>query len=91
MKKTDLVEAVAVRLDSSKEEALNAVNAVIDEIVYQVSAGETVTVTGFGTFQASHREARTTHNPRTGDPMQVKAHVLPRFKPGQTFKKAVNN
>lgn len=90
MKKTDLVEAVAVRLDSSKEDALNAVNAVIDEIVYRVTAGEKVTVTGFGTFEAAHREARTANNPRTGEPMQVKAHALPRFKPGATFKRAVN-
>ncbi|NUS45087.1 MAG: HU family DNA-binding protein [Mycobacteriaceae bacterium] len=89
MNKTELVAAVAARLDQSDATARSGVEAVFDEIARQVAAGERVVVTGFGTFDRADRAARVARNPRTGKPMQVPAARVPRFTAGQTLRNLV--
>lgn len=91
--KAELIEAVAARADLKKAEATRAVEALFDAegvIVEALRSGAKVQVTGFGTFQAKHREARTGRDPRTGDSIQIKAATVPGFKAGQAFKDALN-
>ena len=51
--------------------------------------GETVTVTGFGTFSTRKREARQGRNPRTGESISIAASNMPSFKAGKTLRDAV--
>ena len=51
---------------------------------------EQVTVVGFGTFYAGKREARTGRNPRTNEPISIKAARLPKFRAGKALKDAIN-
>lgn len=90
MNKAQLVAAVADTLGGRKEAAAAAVDAVLDTIVREVTAGGTVNVTGFGTFEQVERGARIARNPQTGEPVAVLATVLPRFRPGQAFKDHVD-
>jgi DNA-binding protein HU-beta len=46
-------------------------------------------LTGFGTFSVRERPARTGHNPKTGEPMEIKASKAPVFKAGKTLKDAI--
>ena len=55
-----------------------------------MSKGESVALTGFGTFSVSQRAARTGRNPQTGATIQIKASKAPKFKAGKTLKDAVN-
>jgi DNA-binding protein HU-beta len=89
MNKAELVAAVAQRADSSPTEARKHVDAVLEEIVAGVSAGERVALTGFGTFDSTTRAARTARNPRTGASIDVPAAVVPRFRTGARFKATV--
>jgi DNA-binding protein HU-beta len=52
--------------------------------------GGTVSLVGFGTFAVGKRAARTGRNPRTGEPMTIKASTQPKFKAGKALKDAVN-
>jgi DNA-binding protein HU-beta len=52
--------------------------------------GNAVTLVGFGTFNVRRREARTGRNPRTGEPIQIKASNLAVFKAGKGLKDALN-
>ena len=54
------------------------------------SKGEEVTLVGFGTFYAGNRAARTGRNPRTGEPVEIKAAKLPKFRAGKALKDAIN-
>ena len=56
-----------------------------------LAGGGSVKITGFGTFSVSHRAATTGRNPRTGEPIQIKASKQPKFKAGSPLKDAVNN
>ena len=52
--------------------------------------GETVTLTGFGTFTVRSREARQGRNPRTGESITIAASRVPAFKAGKALRDAVN-
>lgn len=90
MNKAELVEAIAAATDMSKSGAETVVNAFVSTITNCLKSGDKVTLTGFGTFSVSHRAARTARNPRTGEPIQVKAAKVPKFKAGAGLKSAVN-
>jgi DNA-binding protein HU-beta len=87
--KEDLARDVAARTDSDVGQAKAAVEATIEAITAQVSAGNEVRLTGFGKFSSVHREAREGRNPQTGESMQIAAKTVPKFSAGAEFKKAV--
>jgi DNA-binding protein HU-beta len=89
MNKTELVDAVAQATDLSKVAAGKAVTAVLDAIQGTLEKGGSVVLTGFGTFSMRERPARAGHNPKTGQPMEIKASKTPVFKAGKTFRDAV--
>jgi len=90
MNKGEFVEAVAAKGEMSKAEAAAAVEAVLDSVTDAMQKGDQVTLVGFGTFLVRKREARTGRNPRTGEPLQIKASNVPSFKAGKALKDAVN-
>lgn len=93
MNKAELIEAVASRLDMAKTDATRAVEALFGTdgiIVETLRRGDKVQITGFGSFQAKQRAARTGRDPRTGNAIQIKASTQPTFKAGQGFKDALN-
>ena len=89
MNKGDLVNEVAKVL-STKKDAQNAVDCVLDTIVGSLQKGSDVTLVGFGTFKVASRKARQGRNPQTGAVIQIKASKVPKFVPGKAFKEAVN-
>ena len=90
MNKTELTEAVAAAADLSKASAGRTVDAVIETISGALKSGDQVAIAGFGTFLVRERGARTGRNPRTGEPMEIKASKVPAFKAGKALKDAVN-
>jgi len=90
MNKTDLVDAVAQATDTSKADAANAVDAVLDTITDALKSGDGVQLIGFGNFSVADRAAREGRNPRTGETIQIAASKQPKFKAGKALKDAVN-
>ncbi len=89
MNKAQLVEAIADKV-GGRQQAADAVDAVLDAIVRAVVAGERVSVTGFGSFEKVDRPARYARNPQTGERVRVKKTSVPRFRAGQGFKDLVS-
>lgn len=90
MSKQDLISAIADAAGITKRAASDALEAFIGSITKELKKGNSVTVTGFGTFRVSKRAARTGVNPR--NPMQkisIPAMKVPSFKAGKTLKDAV--
>ena len=90
MKKAELIDAVADAADISKAAAARSVDTVLEVITESLKNGNSVTLVGFGTFSSRRREARTGRNPRTGEPIQIKASNLAVFKAGKGLKDALN-
>ena len=89
MNKADLIDEVAKVL-SSKKEAKEAVECVLSTITSTMKKEEAVTLIGFGTFKVDDRKARTGRNPRTGEPIEIKAKKVPKFVAGKALKDAIN-
>ncbi|MDX3312904.1 HU family DNA-binding protein [Streptomyces sp. NPDC054884] len=89
MNKAQLVEAIADKL-GGRQQAAEAVDAVLDAIVRATVAGDRVSVTGFGSFEKVDRPARYARNPQTGERVRVKKTSVPRFRAGQGFKDLVS-
>lgn len=88
MNKAQLVDALTARL-GDRRAAAAAVDAMVEVIVDTVGSGDSVTLTGFGVFEARRRAPRTARNPRTGDTVPVGETVVPSFRPGAAFKDRV--
>jgi DNA-binding protein HU-beta len=90
MNKQELIAGVADASGLSKGDASKAVEGVFDAIERALKKGDEVRLVGFGTFSVSRRKASTGRNPRTGEPMQIKASSQPKFRAGKGLKDAVN-
>ena len=90
MNKNELIAAVADASGLSRSDSTKAVEGVFDCITRALSKGDEVRLVGFGTFSVSRRKASTGRNPRTGEPMPIKASSQAKFKAGKGLKDAVN-
>lgn len=86
MNKTEFIEALAERYDGDRRKAEKALESVIDTIAREVSKGEKVAITGFGSFEKRVRGARWVRNPQTGGRLKTKKKAVPKFTAGQHFK-----
>lgn len=90
MNKSDLIEHIAKNADINKAQATRALDATMDAIKQTLRRRGAVNLLGFGSFQIGKRSARTGRNPRTGQPVKIKAQKVPKFKPGKALRDAVN-
>jgi DNA-binding protein HU-beta len=90
MNKGELIEAVAGSAGLSRADATKAVDGVLESVTSTLKDGGSVSLVGFGTFSVKARAARMGRNPRTGEPIQIKASNVPGFKAGKALKDAVN-
>lgn len=90
MTKGDLVAHAAQAAGVTKKAAGEVLDSILASITKSLKKGETVTITGFGTFRISKRAARQGVNPRNpGQKIKIPAMKLPAFKAGKSLKDAV--
>lgn len=82
MNRRDLAERVASRHGLHLTAADDMVQAVLAEIARAVAVGESVSVTGFGTWEVVDRAARVGRNPRTGERVAIGPSRRVKFRPG---------
>ena len=88
--RADLSEIIYQRVGLSRTESAALVQSVLDEICGAAERGETVKLSGFGSFVVRSKGGRIGRNPKTG----VEAPILPRrvmvFKPSNVLKAKIN-
>ena len=89
MTKKDLVAAIAKETGLTKKDSEAALGAAVAAVTKALSKGESVQLTGFGTFSVKKRAARQGKNPKTGEAIKIKASKAPAFKAGKALKEAV--
>lgn len=93
MNKSDLVDALADRTGMTKADASRVTDALFGTddgiIVSALQDGDRVQITGFGTFEAKKRKARTGRNPRTGETIKIAATMTPGFRAGKGLKEGI--
>ena len=86
MTKTELIAAVAEKTGLTKKDADRVIAATFETISNAMAEGDKVQVSGFGIFDVKKREARTGHNPRTKEAIEIPASKQPAFKASKTLK-----
>lgn len=89
MNKADIINKVHDALGGTKVDAEKAVETAIDCIIDSLKNGDEVSIAGLGIFSAKMRNARTARNPRTGEPIEVPAMRVPKFRAAKALKDAV--
>jgi DNA-binding protein HU-beta len=93
MNKSDLVDALAEATGMTKADAGRAVDAIFSPdtgiVAKTLKKGGRVQITGFGTFEAKQRKARTGRNPRTGQTIRISATKTPAFRAGKGLKDGI--
>ncbi len=88
MNRSDVLSTVAAECDLSSAKVDAVLKAFEGAIGRSLAGGGEVRIAGFGTFKTSQRSARTSRNPRTGEPVDVPARTAARFIPGKGLKTA---
>ena len=89
MNKTDLIAALAQSSNLTKADASRCVDSFLDIIQSTLSAGESVTLPGFGAFSVKDRAARTGRNPQTGAAIKIPAKKVVKFRVAKACKEAI--
>jgi DNA-binding protein HU-beta len=89
MKQADLIAAVAKKTGLTARDAKGAVQTIFGTIQSGLAKGDSVRTT-LGTFSVSRRGARQGRNPRTGEPIKIKATKTVRFKASKPVKDKIN-
>ena len=90
MTRTELIAALAKETEMEKKETKIFLEAVTTLVEKTLKKGGEVPFKGLGKFKVQKRKARMGRNPRTGEPVQIKASNAPAFKAGKALKDAVN-
>ena len=89
MNKAQLIDAIAKDTSLTKAESKRALESTLDNIHKQLKKGNEVRLVGFGTFGIKRRKARRGINPRTQEPIKIKARNVPHFSAGSELKKGI--
>ena len=87
--KASLVSTIQETANVTKADAERVMDALINEVTKSLKAGGQVSIAGLGIFDTRIRKARTARNPRTGEPIEVPAMRVPKFRAAKALKDAV--
>ena len=92
MNRLELVECLAAKYGHkiAKTDIDRLLISCFEQIIDACAEGRTVTLIGFGTFEAVESAARTGRNPSTGQLIHIPAQRKPKFIPGTRFKETLN-
>lgn len=90
MTKLQLIEKAAKTSGMTKKEITDAYNALSEALCESLANGESVQISGFGTFAVRTRDAHTARNPQTGEMVNIPASRRVVFTAGKALKDKVN-
>jgi integration host factor subunit beta len=91
MNRADLIACLAAHAAKlTPKDAEISVSLILDSITSALARGDRVEIRGFGSFALSYRPPRQSRNPASGDPVQVPAKYLPKFKVGKELRERVD-
>jgi integration host factor subunit alpha len=86
-----LTETIYAQVGLSRNESAGLLDTVLERMSQALQSGESVKISGFGTFSVRQKGRRIGRNPKTG----VEVPILPRrvlvFRPSQVLKAHVNH
>ena len=90
MTKTQLVAALAEKMEADKKSAAAALDAIATIISDEVAGGGAVTLPGIGKIYCRERPERMVRNPATGEQIKKEADKVVKMTIAKALKDSVN-
>jgi DNA-binding protein HU-beta len=87
--KTQLVSHLAEKLELNKKQAAAFLENLADVAIKETKKNGVFVVPGLGRLVKAHRKARIGRNPQTGEPIQIKAKTVVKFRVAKAAKDAI--
>ena len=91
MNKSQLIKEVSSCTAYSQAMCEKIINSALDNITYELTRVNNVSLADFGVFTPKHRKKRMGRNPHTGELVPIPARTMPVFKAGKRLKEVVIN
>ena len=91
MNKLDLAHQIALGADIPLDKGELILNVILKSIENELLNGQSVQITGFGSFALIKRSARQGRNPKTGEIIQIEPSNAIKFSTGKGFKEFLNS
>jgi integration host factor subunit alpha len=86
MTKADLVEKIFEKIGLSKKEAQEIIEILFDTMKRTFVEGESVKISGFGTFNIRQKMSRRGRNPKTGEELEITPRRVITFRASNQLK-----
>jgi DNA-binding protein HU-beta len=87
--KTQLVRHLAEKVEIPNKTAAAFLEHLADVAVKETKKSGVFVVPGLGRLVKAHRKARVGRNPQTGEPIQIKAKTVVKFRVAKAAKDAI--
>ena len=88
--RAQLAETIYGQIGLSRNDSADLLETVLERMAVALEIGESVKISGFGTFSVRQKGRRVGRNPKTG----IEVPIMPRrvlvFRPSQVLKARVN-
>lgn len=88
--RADVAETIYEEIGLSRKDSTDILDMILDEVVKDLSEGNDVKLSSFGTFSLRNKKARAGRNPKTGVEAVISSRRVISFKPSQTMRKTIN-
>ncbi len=88
--RAQLAETIYAEVGLSRNESTALLETVLERIAARLEAGESVKISGFGTFSVRQKGRRIGRNPKTGDEVPILPRQVLVFRPSHAMRARVN-
>ena len=88
--KADIVDKVYEKVGFTRQEAVQAVEILFEEIKSELSHGNNVRISRFASFILRKKKARNARNPKTGETIRIRPRTVLSFKPSKQLLESTN-
>ena len=89
MTKTQLVRHMAEKLETNNKTAAAFLEHLAETAIKETKKNGVFVIPGLGRLVKSNRKARMGRNPQTGEPIQIKAKTVVKFRVAKAAKDAI--
>ena len=89
MTKTPLVRNIAEKMETSNKTAAAFLEHLADTAIKETKKNGLFVIPGLGRLVKSNRKARMGRNPQTGEPIQIKAKTVVKFRVAKAVKDTI--
>ena len=88
--RAQLAETIYTQVGLSRNESADLLETVLERISTALEAGESVKISGFGTFSVRQKGRRIGRNPKTGQEVPILPRRVLVFRPSHVLRARVN-